>query len=480
MAQANAKKEEYDTRGGVSADADAEIDDATGDRTPKSAHGRQSRRAYLRELRKVIDASDVILQVLDARDPMGTRMGRSAEEAILSRHDKRMVLVLNKIDLVPKDAVSGWLVHLRRSHPTVAMKAGTNQSRSAEVGRTEGDSALKSSSGVGVEGLLQLLKNYARTGGGGGGSKSCVTVGIVGYPNVGKSSILNTLKRSRAVGVSPRPGFTTSMQEVVLDRSVRLVDSPGVVFDDGEDDNADNAGSHSLLRNCVDADAVDDPIPAVSGLLSRCDPRSLVMTYEIPAFPPGDVMTFLGLVARRSGRVLRGGVPDKVRAARQVIRDWNSGKIMYYAPPPDDEMSDTTDSASGGGGGAAADGKGAASIVSSFGEAFDVDKMAELDRAAMEGLPQDGMDFVELAPPAERDGGAQTAKFLRDGSDSDDDDDAMEEDGAAEATVSASASASSKRRKSEGKRSTRGRGAKKSATSNDAVAEAEDYDFDDL
>ena len=46
---------------------------------------------------------------------------------------------------------------------------------------------------------------------------------------------LNSLKRSRAVGVSPRPGFTTSLQEVVLDRNIRLVDSPGIVFDDDDD-----------------------------------------------------------------------------------------------------------------------------------------------------------------------------------------------------------------------------------------------------
>ena len=64
--------------------------------------------------------------------------------------------------------------------------------------------------------------------------KSMADVGLVGYPNVGKSSILNSLKRSRAVGVSPRPGFTTTLQEVVLDRSIRLVDSPGVVFDDDD------------------------------------------------------------------------------------------------------------------------------------------------------------------------------------------------------------------------------------------------------
>jgi len=447
--QAKSSQEEYAAKGGDAAGATND-----GMRSEKTNPlGQSSRRAYLRELRKVVEASDVILQVLDARDPSGTRMGRTSEESLLSRHDKKMVLVLNKIDLVPKDAVSGWLTHLRRSHPTIAMKAGTNQSRSSGVGRSEGETALKSSSGVGVEGLLQLLKNYARTSapGGGGKSKGCITVGIVGYPNVGKSSILNTLKRARAVGVSPRPGFTTSIQEVVLDRSVRLIDSPGVVFDDMDDKSDDKMG-HSLLRNCVDADSVEDPIPAVAGLLSRCTTQSLMMTYEIPAFPPGDVMTFLALVARRSGRVMKGGIPDKARAARIVIRDWNAGKIKYFTAPPDVTVAEN---------GA----KGEVQVVNSFGEAFDVAKMAEFDREALDGLAEDGMDFVELAPTSDRVSGQAENEMARVLAGMEViNDEAMDEDINNETN-----------KKSTGKRKTA-----LAVSSNEAMAGADDYDFDDL
>ena len=74
-------------------------------------------------------------------------------------------------------------------------------------------------------------------------SKSIISVGIIGYPNVGKSSILNSLKRFRAVSVSPRPGHTTSLTEVVLDKNIRLIDSPGVVFDDSDG----NEGASAVL-----------------------------------------------------------------------------------------------------------------------------------------------------------------------------------------------------------------------------------------
>jgi nuclear GTP-binding protein len=48
-----------------------------------------------------------------------------------------------------------------------------------------------------------------------------------GFPNVGKSSIINSLKRSRACAVAPTPGFTRTVQEIVLDKHVKLLDSPG-------------------------------------------------------------------------------------------------------------------------------------------------------------------------------------------------------------------------------------------------------------
>lgn len=321
---------------------------------------------YLRELKKVVDTADVLLQVLDARDPLGSRIHPSVEDAILSHADKRMVLVLNKIDLVPKEIVGSWLTYLRRSHPTIAIKASSVWGSST----VEDEAASANAATVlGMDGLLQLLKNYARTGGTGGKSKTTIVVGIIGYPNVGKSSIINALKRTRSVGVSPRPGFTTSMQEVVLDRNVRLLDSPGVVFDDRS----------AMLGNCVDADSIEDPIPAVAALLQRCNHESLLMTYSIPAFPPGDVMMFLAMVARSIGRVLKGGIPDKVAAARAVLKDWNHGKIPFYTTPPKNAGPKRENDAQ---------------IVSNFTAEFDLSKF---DADVLNHLGEmDEMDFVKL------------------------------------------------------------------------------------
>jgi nuclear GTP-binding protein len=359
--QANVDQRAFQTKqGDVVTQDEPEKSDGT------KAAGQQSRRAYLRELKKVVETADVLLQVLDARDPIGSRIHPSMENVILSQADKRMVLVLNKIDLVPKDMVGSWLTTLRRSHPTIAIKASSDKL----FGSTEGgEKATAATTAVGMDCLLQLLKNYARTGATGGKSKTTIVVGVIGYPNVGKSSIINALKRTRAVGVSSRPGFTTCMQEVVLDRNVRLLDSPGVVFND----------ESAMLGNCIDPDSVEDPIPPITALLKRCNHSTLLMAYNIPSFPPGDAMMFLAMVAKSYGRVLKGGIPDKVGAARAVLRDWNNGKIPYYTAPPKS---------------AAPDVEGDAVVVSHFGKEFDLSKY---DQSVMDSLKEsDGMDFVQL------------------------------------------------------------------------------------
>ena len=441
MMQANQKQTDFDAKSGnVSNNHTSNID---GVRTIETSHGQTSRRAYLRSLKKVIESSDVILQVLDARDPLGTRIHPSIEAGILSHFDKRMVLVLNKIDLIPKSNVNDWLTYLRKSHPTLALKAGTTQSNSKEggknsgVGQTKGENALKSTMAVGVDGLLQLLKNYARNNGETKKSKTCITVGIIGYPNVGKSSILNSLKRFRAVGVSPRPGFTTTLQEVVLDKNIRLIDSPGVVFDD----DTSKLGAGAILRNGIDADSIEDPIPAIQELLQRCTMESIMMTYNIPAFPKGaeGTMTFLAMVARTKGRVLKGGIPDKTMAARLVLKDWNKGNIPYYSVPPSDKIDVTM-----GGSGSAAGGSGSdAKIVTQFSEEFDINKiMAEHDKELMEGLEDvDEMDFVQMNSSVQtndgkKDGADKVLNYLTkkqgdNGDDDSSDEDMEEDDGAA-------------------------------------------------
>ncbi|KAJ7961504.1 guanine nucleotide-binding protein-like NSN1 [Quillaja saponaria] len=296
--------------------------------TPFVKHRDNSDRAFYKELVKVIEASDVILEVLDARDPLGTRCADMENMVMKSGPDKRLVLLLNKIDLVPREAVEKWLKYFREELPAVAFKCSTQEQRSnlgwkSSSKKAKPSNLLQTSDCLGAETLIKLLKNYSRSH----EIKKSITVGVIGLPNVGKSSLINSLKRCHVANVGATPGLTRSMQEVQLDKNVKLLDCPGVTMLRSQDNDASVA-----LRNCKRIEKLDDPIGPVKEILERCPTRLLVTLYKVPSFDSVD--DFLRKVAAVRGKLKKGGIGDDNAAARIVLHDWNEGKIPYYTMPP--------------------------------------------------------------------------------------------------------------------------------------------------
>eukprot|EP00058_Branchiostoma_floridae_P026220 XP_002611710.1 hypothetical protein BRAFLDRAFT_63599 [Branchiostoma floridae] len=290
-----------------------------------------SRKAFYREFRKVVEAADVVLEVLDARDPLGCRCPQVEQSILAAGPNKRIVLILNKIDLVPREIVEKWLKYLRNEFPTMAFKASTqsqthNLSQSKVPVNLANKDLLTSSRCLGADSLMQLLNNYCRNM----NIKTTISVGIIGLPNVGKSSIINSLKRSRACAVGGTPGVTKTLQEVQIDKHIKLIDSPGIVMTSGLSDAA------LILRNCLKVETISDVVTPVDAILRRCNKQQIMLNYGVPDY--ANVHEFLALLAKRQGKLKKGGVPDVDKAAKLVLQDWTIGKITYFTHPPESHV----------------------------------------------------------------------------------------------------------------------------------------------
>ncbi|XP_034553369.1 nucleolar GTP-binding protein 2 [Notolabrus celidotus] len=265
----------------------------------------QSKRIW-GELYKVIDSSDVIIQVLDARDPMGTR-SKSIETYMKKEKPwKHLIFVLNKCDLIPTWVTKRWVALLSHEYPTLAFHA-----------------SLTNSFGKGS--LIQLLRQFGKLH----TDKKQISVGFIGYPNVGKSSVINTLRSKKVCNVAPLAGETKVWQYITLMRRIFLIDCPGVVYP-SEDSETD-----IVLKGVVQVEKIKTPEEHIGAVLERAKPEYIQKTYRIPSW--NDAEDFLEKLAMRSGKLLKGGEPDLSTVSKMVLNDWQRGRIPFFVKPPGPE-----------------------------------------------------------------------------------------------------------------------------------------------
>jgi nuclear GTP-binding protein len=160
-----------------------------------------------------------------------------------------------------------------------------------------------------------------------------ISVGFIGYPNTGKSSIINTLRKKRVCTVAPIPGETKVWQYITLMKRIYLIDCPGVVPPSHGDSEED-----ILLRGVVRVENVEHPAQYIEAVLRRTQPKHIERTYDVKqAEYNDDPVEFLSIIARKAGRLLKGGEPDIDGVAKMVINDFLRGKIPWFTRPPKKE-----------------------------------------------------------------------------------------------------------------------------------------------
>ncbi|KNC82739.1 hypothetical protein SARC_04980 [Sphaeroforma arctica JP610] len=261
----------------------------------------QSKRIW-GELFKVIDSSDIVVQVLDARNPLGTRTKHIEKFLKKEKPHKQLVFILNKCDLVPPAVTQKWVKVLSAEYPTLAFHASVTNP-------------------FGKGALIQLLRQFGKFH----KEKKQISVGFIGYPNVGKSSIINTLKKQRVCKVAPIPGETKVWQYITLFRKIYLIDCPGVVYPSNDSE------TDIILKGVVRIEKITNPDDSIQEVLGRVKKDHLKRTYGVDTWEHAE--DFLEQMAKKRGRLLPGGEPDLRAVAKNVLHDWQRGRLPHYVPP---------------------------------------------------------------------------------------------------------------------------------------------------
>lgn len=252
-----------------------------------------TKKDYLAVLYEVIERADIVLEVLDARFFEETR-NIPAEEKVLNL-GKKLIYVLNKIDLIELAVLKKKVVHL---YPRVFISC-TLRKGGADL----------------LERILMVAKKLPY---------DKAFVGIMGYPNTGKSSVINLLSKRGAARASSESGFTKGIQKIRISSKITLIDTPGVIPESKHSYLPEDKELVKLGKIGVKMyDKVKNPELIVDTLFKQY--RSVLEDYY--HLSGVDSLGFLEHLARQRNYLLKGGVLDLNRAAREVLRDWQKGKI---------------------------------------------------------------------------------------------------------------------------------------------------------
>ncbi|KAG1811145.1 P-loop containing nucleoside triphosphate hydrolase protein [Suillus subaureus] len=294
-------------------------------------------------LREVLQKADVLLHVVDARDPAAGLSETLFKEAT----GKDIILIVNKIDSVPRESLVSWLSHLRSTYTTLPFRvAEAFLPSKPNPPPASKKISLKLDDALGSDAVWQQLSKLKAKKSG-----EELVVALTGVTNSGKSAVINSLAHANLLPIynlnsaisAKGPYTTTSASELVLEfpdkkgGKVRLIDTPGLEYVRAEgveeQEKEMTRARDILLRSRGRIDRLKDPLFAVAHIVSRADIQDLMLAYSLPAFSKGDLTSFLAGMARASGLIKKRGVLDHAGAARIVLRDWSIGKFARYTMP---------------------------------------------------------------------------------------------------------------------------------------------------
>jgi len=303
-----------------------------------------------RQLWRVLERSDVVCQIVDARNPLLFRC-KSLPDAIkhaaenIHGRNKAIVLIINKSDYLSAFMRNVWATYFHKKKIEFVFFSALEENIKQELQESvpcinkPSTVAISTTKVLGGEELLQLFKQIGESSLSSkerqkrmGPTGTRVVVGMVGYPNVGKSSTINVLMGAKKVTVSATPGKTKHFQTLLVNKDIAFCDCPGLIFPTFMNSKAD-----LIINGILPIDQLRDGTPAVDLLCKRIGLDQFKAAYNL-SFPeysfPLPARVLLGKYSRMRSFWVDHGRPDNSKSARIILKDFVNGKLIYAHPPP--------------------------------------------------------------------------------------------------------------------------------------------------
>ena len=277
-------------------------------------HMTKTRRMIAAELANM----DAVCEILDARIPLSSR---NPDVDDLTAGKKRIV-VLNRVDQADPEMTKKWAAHFRSLGYAVIevdAKSGAGVKQFAPAVR-----AL----------LKEKLDAYEAKGQIG----RVLRVMVLGIPNVGKSTFINKVSGRKTAKAEDRPGVTRTKQWVPVDKTLELLDTPGILWPKFEDP---EVGIRLAFTGAIKDDVVDIEELALRLMdyLGKNYPQAILERYKVAPEEGDDGWELLQKAARKRGFLISGGEVDTERMSRILLDEFRGGKLGRFTleTVPEDE-----------------------------------------------------------------------------------------------------------------------------------------------
>lgn len=268
---------------------------------------------------------DIVIEILDARVPLASQ-NPDIENSI---KNKKKIIVLNKADLADNNSTNKWIeYYAKKGIKAVAVEANTSK------GIKDVIEAIK-------EEYSEIKEKYAQKGRIG----KAIRVMVVGIPNVGKSTFINSIAKRNTAKVGNKPGVTKQKQWIKVTNDIELMDTPGMLWPKFKDN---EQGVHLAFVGTIGENSVDKEEIAYYLLdyLIKNYPRKLEDRFNVKVHKTGneqdveasisdeeskketkETMEVLEEIARKRGALLSGGNINMQKISDIILNEFQSGKL---------------------------------------------------------------------------------------------------------------------------------------------------------